>query len=869
MKKLYLLLLGCLCLAITHAQDVQLEWATSLGSPITERGIDITTDASENVYSVGIYHSTVDFDPGPGTFNLTSGGSADVYIQKLDASGNFVWAASVGSSGFDYGASVAVDASQNVYVCGYFNGSGDFDPGSGTTTLTTNGLRDVFVLKLDSNGNLLWAKSFGGTDSEYGGGVAVDAQGNVCITGHFINTVDFDSGAGTFNLTSNSAGVADAFVSKLDANGNFVWAVAAGGGHFDTGSDIAVDNAGNVYAHGSYRETVDFDPGPAVLNMTSSGLNDAYIWKLSTTGNLIWAKSIGGTDNDFGESIVVDDNGNAHITGQFRGVADFDPGAGTTNLTAVGDRDAYIQKLDANGNLDWVRAIGGLSIDIGIGIAIDVTGNCYATGIYQGTVDFDPGAGVMNLTAVGGSGWSDAYVLKLNANGDFAWVKSVGGINNDQGNSVAWANGNVYTTGFFENTADFDPGAGVFNLTSSGDHDAFVLKLSPQCTSPTPTTQLRAYNCGSTLPYFDKYFYADKVSGAIEYEWMLTDTATGISSTYINTVNHAAMLSLFTNTTYGKTYEVVVRANVGGVWGCFGPMCYLTAPSTNQQVTGLRAADCGDTVAFDQYFYADVIQGAEAYRFELTDHDDGMTYTWTNYNNHAAKMLLIPGTSYGKTYDVNVFAIVNGHDIDSSNTCTLSTIAFPTTSLTTPFCNYVLSSINEEFMAYQVPGANTFRYRFTLGTDVTIVEKTYSLHCMLMTLVPNWQYGAWYKVEVQAKVGNEWGPWGDVCLLCTPPPPAMPLAGIEMQREASIQDEQQLVLTPNPNNGQRINLNFDATASTPVHIEVMDMTGALLVQQTVIGSKAVVQFGTPLPTGIYLVTSTINGQRTTEKLIVN
>ena len=257
---------------------------------------------------------------------------------------NLAWAKSMGGASTDEGVSIAVDASGNVYTTGYFNGTVDFDPNAGTFNLTSAGGVDIFVSKLDATGNLVWAKNMGGVSTEIGYSIAVDASGNVYTTGYFVGTADFNPNAGTFNLTS--AGSQDIFVSKLDATVNLVWAKSMGGGaNDDVGISIAVDASGNVYTTGFFNGTVDFDPNAGTFNLTSAGSQDIFVFKLDATGNLVWAKNMGGASNDIGQSIAVDASGNVYTTGYFAGTADFDPNAGTFNFTSAGGQDIFVSKL--------------------------------------------------------------------------------------------------------------------------------------------------------------------------------------------------------------------------------------------------------------------------------------------------------------------------------------------------------------------------------------------------------------------------------------------------------------------------------------------------------------------------------------------
>ena len=485
MKKYILILATFLICSHVWAQPPTFVWAKKMGGINTDVGHSIALDASGNVYTTGVFSGTVDFDPGAGTFNLTSAGVADIFISKLDAAGNFVWAKKMGGISGSTGESIALDASGNVFTTGVFQGTADFDPGAGTFNLSSAGGDDIFISKLDAAGNFVWAKAMGGTIGDIGFSIALDALGNVFTTGYFLGTVDFDPGAGTFNLTS--AGGDDIFISKLDAAGNFVWAKQMGGTAGDIGFSIALDASGNVFTTGRFYATADFDPGAGTFNLTSAGNMDIFISKLDAAGNFVWAKAMGGINTDAGYSIALDASGNVFTTGIFYATADFDPGAGTFNLTSVspGGPDIFISKLDAAGNFVWAKKMGGIGGDWGHSIALDASGNVFTTGDFSGTADFDPGAGTFNLTSAGNM---DIFISKLDAAGNFVWAKKMGGTMDDRGQSIALdASGNVFTTGYFNGTADFDPGVGTFILISAGSTDIFVHKMA-DCLAPPIVT---------------------------------------------------------------------------------------------------------------------------------------------------------------------------------------------------------------------------------------------------------------------------------------------------------------------------------------------------------------------------------------------
>ncbi len=200
------------------------------------------------------------------------------------------WAKQVGGTtgtGSSSGNAMTVDAAGNIYTCGRFSGTADFDPGPATLNLTATGVTDIFMMKQNAAGELLWAKGMGAyspsANTNQAVSIAVDANGNIYTTGIYAGDTDFDPGAGT-TLLSYGGGWSDAFICKLDASGNFVWAKSYSGINEESGSEVALDDAGNLYAYGTFSGTIDFDPGPGVFNMTSAHVA-GYVTKLDTAGN--------------------------------------------------------------------------------------------------------------------------------------------------------------------------------------------------------------------------------------------------------------------------------------------------------------------------------------------------------------------------------------------------------------------------------------------------------------------------------------------------------------------------------------------------------------------------------------------------------
>jgi hypothetical protein len=354
------------------------------------------------------------------------------------------------STNSNYGLDVAADATGNVYIVGYYSGTATF----GTTSITSAGNADIFVAKYNSNGVLQWVKSAGGTGDDYGKSIAVDAFGNVYITGFFGNNATFGSALKTSN------GLDDIFVAKYSITGVLQWVQSAGGISNDEGSAISVDGSGSVYVTGRFVGTGIF--GTTSINL--SGGNDIFVAKYSTAGVLQWVQAAGGTGNDFGKDIAVDGSGNVYVTGNYSGTATF----GTTSETSDGSLDIFIAKYGPMGSLSWVLSVGGASADYAEGIAVDAFGSVYTTGSYSGTATF----GVQSRTS---SAFEDIFVVKYNTAGSLQWVQSVGGASSDNAYDIAVdGSGNVYITGYYYATINF----GTISKTSAGSADIFIAKCS-------------------------------------------------------------------------------------------------------------------------------------------------------------------------------------------------------------------------------------------------------------------------------------------------------------------------------------------------------------------------------------------------------
>lgn len=532
MKSFLPIIIFLFYLSSATAQLPGLNWAKNIGG---SRGLCVRPDAAGNVYTTGYFGGVGDFDPGPGTFYLTADGG-DGYVSKLDANGNFVWALLVGGNdGTNSGVAVLPDVSGNVYMVGYFSGTVDFDPGPATVNITSNGQNDICVLKLDANGNFIWAKTVGSTQSDVGYAAALDPSGNICVTGIFQGTVDFDPGPGIFTMTGGGGVFNRCFILKLDANGNYIQALQIAA-PYSEGDAISTDAAGNIYFCGNYTGTADLNPGAAIFNVTSSSGADAFVIKLDNTGAFVWGKSFGGLGTDNCRTVKADATGNVYLAGDFPLTTDFDPGASVFNLIASGTSDGYVLKLDVNGEFVWVKALGGSAADAARDITLDAA-NVYITGLFQATVDFDPGAGIYNLTSVGSN---DIFICKLTEAGNFVWALNYGGFTLDEGISIfSSASGNLYATGYFKEVVDFDPGTGsTFLNSANGDTyivnlDATVLPLTLLNFTATNTATGNLLKWQTAQEINTKHFEIEWSVDGLQFARVATEPAAGNSYSII------------------------------------------------------------------------------------------------------------------------------------------------------------------------------------------------------------------------------------------------------------------------------------------------------------------------------------------------
>ncbi|MBP6455617.1 MAG: T9SS type A sorting domain-containing protein [Chitinophagaceae bacterium] len=489
------LLLITLFLLQFNSQAQTFQWSKTVGT--TANGfitpIANTNDNVGNYLVAGTFADAVDFDPGPAVVSYTGNqNSESVFIQQFNANGTLNWAKAIISATATLTVQeVKTDAANNVYLIGFFDATTDFDPGVGISNLTPQGVLDMYILKLDINGNFVWVKGFGGTNTYISpNSLKISSTGKIIMCGSYDGSFDTDPGPNSSIITSTNSA---AFLISLDNIGNFLWSKSFSSTNNIVINRVRTDANENVISAGSFSGTCDFDPGPLTFNLTSlnavSLANDNFVLKLDVNGNYLWANAFGGNDDEYVIDMEVDNAGDVITTGNFTGTSDFDPSANTFNLTAPNaSEDIFLMKLNSNGNFAWAKQITGNTNEVVSDLAIDNQNFIYSTGYIEGQTDFDPGAATNFITPVVNT--VDGFVLKLDNSGNFVRVNQINSSQSDEGGFTIQvdAQNNIYSTGLYDQTIDFDPQVTVSSMSPIGlAFDAYYFKWS-QCI-PTTATQ--------------------------------------------------------------------------------------------------------------------------------------------------------------------------------------------------------------------------------------------------------------------------------------------------------------------------------------------------------------------------------------------
>jgi hypothetical protein len=444
------------------------EWAKAYGGLSDDAGHDIVTDNMGNIYIVGEFTSN---SMTLGTTTLQNFGGQDIFIAKFDPLGNVLWAKSTGSNDNDFASSIDIDNFGNLYIVGAFqNNDITFD----TVTLKNINWMDMFIIKMNSNGDILWAKSAGGRGDDIPYDVTIDEQGFVYVAGGFQSDTMYVE---TDTLIQN--GRVAAFLIKYDSDGNMIFTKSAGGNLDDRATGVAIDQSGNIYLSGFYESaTIDFD----AHQLTTFGNFCVFLVKFNSSGVAQWAKGAGGSLYDYGNAVDIDNNGNIYLCGHFS--SDnifFDDQTVNNNASTPGSNDMFLFKFNPNGDAIWGRSAGGEQYEHAFQVRVDMAGNIIVVG------NFDSPNISFGATQLTSKGAVDIFVTKFSSNGNVIWSRSAGGQYNEgsfyiitEARGVAVTTDiigdNVWVTGNASNKVCF----GLLQLNNISRQNFFLGKINAQ-----------------------------------------------------------------------------------------------------------------------------------------------------------------------------------------------------------------------------------------------------------------------------------------------------------------------------------------------------------------------------------------------------
>lgn len=359
---------------------------------------------ANEMYLTGVFTGTFDFDLGPNTYTLSSPSVFNTFVLKLDSNGDFVWVQALSTTNGTDANQITLDSNNDIIVSGTFSGTQDLDPTAGTTTLTSQGVQDVYMIKLTSVGNFVYAKSFGSSSYDFSGPIATDASNNIYLTGRFSSsTGDFDPNAGSVSLVNN--GGSDVFIVKLNSTGNLVYANSFGASSDDQINDLTIDNSGNVTLCGIVTGTsVDMDPTVNTFTYNIQGGSDSYVMQLNSSGNVNWVNILTGTGTE-NAITIAQNNTDILVGGAFSGSLDI---VNTTTTSVLSTTlttpysDGFIMRFSTLGQYSWSNKFNADGQVLVQQLDLKSSGEIYTSGVFYGNADFDFSASTNTLTSVAG-----------------------------------------------------------------------------------------------------------------------------------------------------------------------------------------------------------------------------------------------------------------------------------------------------------------------------------------------------------------------------------------------------------------------------------------------------------------------------------
>lgn len=482
-----------LLLSYFQSHSQKFKWAGQIGGSQSEYSQDITKDSDNNLIVVGRFANSGNFNPDTtAPITLTSNGGTDAFICKIDSLGNLVWAKSIGGSSTDIAFGVNVDDSNNIYIAGYFENTVDFNPSSSlTNNISAVGFQDVFITKWDSNGDFIWANSYGTPGSEIPFDLCLDNNNNAYITG-------------TYRLMNMPH--SDVFVTKFNFDGSKSWTRIFGGAYTDIG--YAVKNKGSqLYLTGTFSDTVSFNSSVSSNILIAKGSNDVFVSVIDTAGLLIDIKHFSGSGNEIIYDIDFDLDENIVFTGTYTDTAYFGFDSVKNNISSSSFQDAFIWSVDSTFKTNWISTQYGLGNQICKNTSI-VDSFIYVGCSHMNTTYLSTDSSLSMISR----GSSDGLVAMYNLEGMILSSTQIRGVNQEQIEClVATSNHHVYYSGHFYGPTmfEFDTSARTFNSRGSFNLTDVFLASHELC--PNSFDSLVIASCDSLTSPSGKYVF--KMSG--------------------------------------------------------------------------------------------------------------------------------------------------------------------------------------------------------------------------------------------------------------------------------------------------------------------------------------------------------------------
>jgi hypothetical protein len=459
-------------------------WAVTWGSESSDETThDLKLDTSNNILICGCFLSQVDFDPSPYDDIHTSNGRQDCFVSKYDIDKNYKWSITWGGTENDRPYEMVIDSSDNIYVVGSFKETVDFDPGPDEEYRTAI-FWDAFFVKFSSEGQLIWAKTWGGEDGDIANSTDIDSSGNLYITGNFSGIVDFDP-SGNECIKSSWNNCDDTFISKFDADGNFLWVITfiEQPNMYDGSIDsycCRLNASGDIFVTGNFGRTIDFNPDPYSKELhEAAGSRDSFVLQLDSDGRYKKVCLWNATHFDVCSDIVFNSCEEFYVVGKFSGPIDLDPGPDEDlKWSYTGGTDYYVCKFDPDFNYLTGFILGGEFDDYINDIVIDNQDSVYLAGRFHSSVDFDP-SDATDIRSTPGYEVVNGFITKLDKNSGYLGTSILKSDNFTSYLSLALFNGDLLiTSGEFGDTVDFDPTSyGTEFHTSNGGEDIFLSRM--------------------------------------------------------------------------------------------------------------------------------------------------------------------------------------------------------------------------------------------------------------------------------------------------------------------------------------------------------------------------------------------------------